>query len=79
MVNIVLLSDINPQALEDYKVKASDRNYQLWERNPLSIELWNRQGFIEKLDYIHNNPVKHPCKLCKFPEQYKYSSAYHTG
>ncbi len=24
--------------LEKYKVKASDRNYQLWERNPLNIE-----------------------------------------
>jgi putative transposase len=41
------LSDLNSQALEDYKVKASDRNYQLWEHNRLSIELWSRQVFIE--------------------------------
>lgn len=75
------LSDINKQALEDYKVKASDRNYQLLERNPLSIELWSRQVFIEKLNYIHNNPVKYIWKLCQFPEQYKYSSAsfYENG
>ena len=75
------LSDINTHALEDYKVKASDRNYQLLERNPLSIELWSRQVFIEKLNYIHINPVKYPWKLCQFPEQYKYSSAsfYENG
>lgn len=28
---------------------------------------------IQKLNYIHNNPVK--AGLCKYPEEYKYSSA----
>ncbi len=75
------LTDINPQELEQYKVKASDRNYQVWERNPLSIELWSRPVFLEKLNYIHNKPVKHPWRLSKYPEQYKYSSAafYEAG
>jgi putative transposase len=75
------LMDINPHELENNKVKASDRNYRVWERNPLSIELWSRPVFIEKLNYIHNNPVKHPWQLCQFPEEYKYSSAayYESG
>jgi hypothetical protein len=29
--------------------------------------------FWQKLDYLHNNPVK--AGLCKLPEDYKYSSA----
>ncbi len=29
--------------------------------------------FIQKLAYIHNNPVV--AGLCQFPEEYKYSSA----
>ncbi len=75
------LSDINSQKLEKYKVKASDRNYQLWERNPLSIERWSRPVFLEKLNYIHNNPVKYPWQLCQFPEEYNYSLAsfYENG
>ena len=61
--------------VENYKVKASDRQYQLWERNPLSIDLWSRPVFLQKLHYIHNNPTQAHWKLCQYPEEYKYSSA----
>jgi putative transposase len=54
-------------------VDAKDRKRQVWERNALSIELWSRATFMQKLNYIHNNPVK--ARLCKMPEEYKYSSA----
>ena len=75
------LLDTNDKALEDYKVKASDREYQFWERKPLSIDLWSRHVFMQKLNYIHNNPVIAKWKLCQFPEQYKYSPFrfYETG
>ena len=35
--------------------------------------------FIQKMEYIYNNPVI--AGLCTYPEQYKYSSAkfYFTG
>ena len=61
--------------LEKYKVKASDKEYQFWERNPLSIDLWSRNLFLQKLLYIHSNPTQPHWKLCTFPEEYKYSSA----
>ncbi len=61
-------------ALENYKVKASDREYQFWERNPLSIDLWSRPVFLQKLNYMHKNPTQAHWKLCTFPEEYKYSS-----
>jgi REP element-mobilizing transposase RayT len=61
--------------IENYKVKASDREYQFWERNSLSIDLWSRPVFLQKLNYIHANPTQPHWKLCKYPEEYKYSTA----
>ena len=69
----LLKNDLNQ--LEQYKVKASDREYQFWKRNPLSIDLWSRPVFLQKLNYIHNNPVRPPWNFCKYPEEYTYSSA----
>ncbi len=58
---------------------AKDRDYQFWERNSLSIELRSAKVFIQKLEYLHNNPVK--AGLCINPGDYYYSSArfYETG
>jgi REP element-mobilizing transposase RayT len=54
-------------------VGAKDRKHQVWERNSLSVSLWTRQIFLQKMEYIHNNPVK--AGLCAYAEGYKYSSA----
>jgi len=59
--------------LTDLLVNAKDRKYQVWERNSLGVPLRTSAMFYQKLDYIHNNPVK--AGLCKFAEHYKYSSA----
>jgi putative transposase len=66
-------------SLAQYKVAAADREYQFWERNSLSIELYSEKMFLQKMNYIHNNPVK--AGLCRYPEEYLYSSArfYETG
>jgi len=68
-----------PEDLTRFLVKATDRRYQVWERNPLSIELRSEKVLWQKLCYIHSNPVR--AGLCKYQEQYKYSSAqfYETG
>ena len=65
--------------LKVFEVNAKDRKYQVWQRNPLSIDLWTKEVFIQKMEYIHNNPVT--AGICVYPEQYKYSSAkfYETG
>ena len=69
----------NPAMKETLKVNKYDRDYQVWKREPLSIELFNEKTFMQKLEYIHNNPVA--AKLVALPEDYKYSSAkfYETG
>ena len=58
---------------------AKDRKYQVWKRNPLSLDLLTKDIFIQKMNYVHYNPVE--AGLCSYPENYKYSSAkfYETG
>ena len=73
------LQEHNLNVLETLKVNKHDRTYQIWKREPLSIELFTEKIFIQKLQYIHQNPVK--AGLVNFTEAYKYSSAkfYLTG
>jgi putative transposase len=59
--------------LKDFMVNAKDRKYQFWERNPLSIEIWSEKVLLQKLKYMHENPVR--AGLCKYSDDYKYSSA----
>ncbi len=75
------LIDTNNAMLNKFFVGAADRQYQFWERNPLSIDLFNEAFFIQKLIYIHNNPLNDPWNLVQCVEDYKYSSAafYETG
>jgi putative transposase len=66
------LQENHQQVLPHFKVSAKDREYQFWERNSLGIDLFTEEVFIQKLDYIHYNPVE--AGLCKLPEEYNYSS-----
>ena len=74
-----LIRESNPIMLDDFKVNKGDREFQIWKREPLGTELFTPEVFYQKLDYIHNNPVK--AGLCKYAEAYYYSSAkfYHDG
>lgn len=69
----------HPKVLFHFLVNAKDRKYQFWERNPLSVAIWSEKVLKQKLRYLHENPVR--AGLCRFPEEYKYSSAllYKTG
>lgn len=68
------LKQHHPEELKRYKVDAADREYQIWERNPLSVAVWSEWVMQQKLHYIHQNPVR--ANLVSDPENYKYSSAY---
>src|SRR5437868_7791816 len=69
----------HPAVLEKFYVDAKDRKYQIWERNPLSVDLYTKEMFIQKMEYIQYNPVS--AGLCAYPGEYTYSSAkfYETG
>jgi putative transposase len=75
------LMDTKDDRLSSFTVNAKDRQYQFWERNSLGIDLWNPEVFMQKLDYIHNNPLQQKWQLSVLPEDYRYSSAqfYMTG
>jgi REP element-mobilizing transposase RayT len=65
--------------MEQFRVNAKDRKYQIWERNALSVPLWTEVVVEQKLAYIHHNPVR--AGLCRDVIDYPYSSAkfYETG
>jgi hypothetical protein len=44
------LRNNHKEVLETFKVKASDRTYQIWERNALSTSLWSQAVFKQKLN-----------------------------
>ena len=48
----------SPGLLTEFKVNKGDRDHQIWKREPLGVELFTPEVFSQKLDYIHNNPVR---------------------
>ena len=58
----------NSDMLANFKVNKYDRDYQIWKRGPLSIELITESLFIQKLEYIHYNRVI--AGLCNTAEEY---------
>lgn len=67
------LLEHHPEELSQFEVNLKDRKFQFWQRNPLSVELFTHSVFMQKLEYIHWNPVK--AGLCQIPELYFWSSA----
>ena len=64
----------NGNDLKLYEVNDSDRQYQFWERNPLSIEIYSKEVAEQKLNYIHNNPWHEKWKLFSSSITQNYSS-----
>lgn len=71
----------HPLLHKELHVNAKDRQFQLWERNPLSVPLYSQKVVEQKINYIHYNPVQLKWNLADEPQNYKYSSAqfYYEG
>lgn len=69
------LIETNDRILDDLIVDSKDRKSQIWERNGFSFMLNNPATTIQKLNYIHKNPIKEKWNLAEAPENYYYSSA----
>jgi REP element-mobilizing transposase RayT len=61
--------------LSAYKVEAENKRFEFWQRDSLAIPLFTREVALQKLNYLHNNPLKEHWNLAKDPSDYKYSSA----
>lgn len=63
--------------LNQFKFAASkhsrNENYQFWTHENHAIELRSPHFIKQKVEYIHNNPVR--AKIVENPEDYLYSSA----
>lgn len=70
----MLIADENLE-LENYSVKATNKRYEFWQRDSLAIPLFSKPVALQKLDYLHNNPLAAHWNLVSDPCDYKYSSA----
>jgi putative transposase len=63
--------------LDLFKNKAAqishNKNYQFWRQDNQPKELYSPSFTVQKLNYVHNNPVE--AGLVSKPEDYIYSSA----
>jgi putative transposase len=64
-----------------YEVKAANKKHEIWQRDSLSVEIYSRHVAVQKLAYIHFNPVSKKWSLAKDDLDYYWSSArfYETG
>ena len=64
---------------EQGEKNSRNTNYQFWRQDNQPKELYSSTFIVQKINYIHNNPVE--AGIVERPEHYLYSSArdYHHG
>ena len=65
----------HPLVLAHFKVDEKERQFRIWQRDPLAVVMDNKRKFEQKLNYIHNNPLAERWNLAKTPHDYFCSSA----
>jgi len=64
---------------EQGEKNSRNKTYQFWRQDNQPKELYSSAFIVQKINYIHNNPVE--AGIVERPEHYLYSSArdYHQG
>jgi len=73
-----LRTRVEVSTLKDLKLPrplASGQTHAVWLRDFSSIDLWSNKFILQKLHYIHMNPVR--AGLCNHPAKWRWSS-YHA-
>lgn len=65
----------NAIGLSKYSIDAQNKKYEFWQRDSLAVHLYSRSVILQKLNYIHLNPLADHWSLAKDPWDYYYSSA----
>lgn len=65
----------HPIMLNHFKVDEQEREYRIWQRDPLAILMDSKEKVEQKLEYTHNNPLQEHWQLADRPEDYFWSSA----
>lgn len=61
--------------LNDFAVEASNKKYEFWQRDSMAIPLYSKKVALQKLNYIHANPLAAHWNLVSHPCDYYYSSS----
>ena len=70
-----LLKGRQPDLLIQFRVEAGNKKFEFWQRDSLAVHLYTKEVALQKLEYIHNNPLAEHWNLVSDPSSYKYSSA----
>ncbi|MBU4256835.1 transposase [Patescibacteria group bacterium] len=73
-----LKEDGNREMLNFFKAKAdvkSNAKHKVFKKRFDSLIIQSQKFFLQKLNYIHNNPCHEKWNLAENPEEYLYSSA----
>ena len=65
----------NPDFFSAFSVNASNKLFEFWQRDSLAIPLYSKPVALQKLNYLHENPLSKQWNLTKYPWKYFYSSA----
>jgi putative transposase len=68
------LIELKDDSLTYYKVNATNKKHEFWQRDSLAILLYTPKVAYQKLDYLHNNPLQSHWNLVDDSIDYLYSS-----
>jgi REP-associated tyrosine transposase len=54
------------------KPQSANHSHALWQKGFSSVDLWSPRFILQKLSYVHLNPVR--AQLCDHPAKWKWSS-----
>jgi hypothetical protein len=71
----------NTDAMRPYAVRAIDRQFEFWQRDPMPIWIYSKAVALQKLDCLHRNATTERWHLAVEPADYYYLPAtyYATG
>lgn len=52
--------------------KKRNHSFSVWQKKVKSVDLWSHKFILQKLNYVHLNPVR--AELCDHPAKWKWSS-----
>jgi REP element-mobilizing transposase RayT len=70
-----LIKTKNPSLLSDYRVNETERKFRFWQRDSLAVLMDSRDKVLQKIGYIHENPLQEKWRLVENEDDYKWSSA----
>jgi putative transposase len=68
-------NDRGLQGLRALVARPEKQAYKIWEDGYLAKSVATAEFCVEKIEYVHNNPVQPHWQLANTPEAYPWSSA----